>query len=173
VAPLSFAADNLTLWLVSREEHDRGALYAYNTRTCERGPAAFVPRAGEIDSLVTSYDESKLLGVVYETEKLNYHWFDDGRRTVQASVEAAFPGYVVVAPTTPRTPAPQFAIAPHETGSFRCRFEGARQSPRFDRRGSCETRGSVWRVVTPTSGRFWTLVGRPLADARSACEQAS
>ena len=93
--PLSFAADPLTLWLVSREEHDRGALYAYNTRTFERGPAVFVPPAGEIDSLVLNYDESILQGVVYETEKLNYHWFDEGRRTVQASVEAAFPGMEV------------------------------------------------------------------------------
>lgn len=49
--PLSFAADPRTLWLVSREEHDRGALYADNTRTCERGPAVFVrafPRRGSV-----------------------------------------------------------------------------------------------------------------------------
>ena len=93
--PLGFAADHITLWLVSREEQDRGALYAYNTRTFERGPALFVPPAGEIDSIVTNYAESKLLGVVYETEKLTTHWFDEDRRKVQASVEAAFPGMEV------------------------------------------------------------------------------
>jgi hypothetical protein len=44
--PQFFAADNTTLWLVSREEHDRGALYAFNTQTLERGPALFVPLRG-------------------------------------------------------------------------------------------------------------------------------
>ena len=46
--PEFFAADNVTLWMISREEHDRGALYALNTRTFEPGPPLFVPPEGEI-----------------------------------------------------------------------------------------------------------------------------
>src|SRR6185295_4954127 len=34
--PQSFAADNTTLWLISRDEHDRGALFALDTRNFER-----------------------------------------------------------------------------------------------------------------------------------------
>lgn len=88
----TFSADNVTAWLISREEHDRGALYAYNTRTRERGPALFVPPEGEITSIVTSYDRSKLLGVAYEADRPLYHWFDPERAALQAKLENTFRG---------------------------------------------------------------------------------
>ncbi len=90
--PQQFAADNVTLWLISREEHDRGALYAYNTRTRERGPALFVPPAGEINNLITTYDRTRLLGVSYETDQLQFHWFDPARAALQAKMENTFRG---------------------------------------------------------------------------------
>lgn len=90
--PHQFAADNVTLWMISREEYDQGALYAFNTRTLQRGPALFVPTEGEIVEIVTSYDRSKLLGVAYETEKRHYHWFDSARGELQASLENTFKG---------------------------------------------------------------------------------
>ena len=90
--PLQFAADNVTLWLVSREHHDRGALYAYNTATRELGEPLFVPPEGEIHDLITSYDRSRLLGVVYEAERLKSHWFDADRGALQAKLENTFRG---------------------------------------------------------------------------------
>lgn len=93
--PHSFAADHTTLWLVSREEHDRGALHAYNVRTRERGPALFVPPEGEITDIITSYDRARLLGVAYEGERQHYHWFDAGRAALQAKLENTFPGTLV------------------------------------------------------------------------------
>jgi dipeptidyl aminopeptidase/acylaminoacyl peptidase len=93
--PLRFAADNQTLYLLSREEHDRGALYAYNTATLERGPAVFVPPAGEIDDIILSQDRTKLLGVAYETDRRRYHWVDPQRAVLQAQLEATFPGLAV------------------------------------------------------------------------------
>ncbi|HUR59700.1 MAG TPA: prolyl oligopeptidase family serine peptidase [Opitutaceae bacterium] len=93
--PQRFAADNTTLWLVSREEHDRGALYAYNTRTQERGPALFVPPAGEIENIIVSHDRSRLLGVSYQTERLQFHWFDPARAALQAKMENTFRGTTV------------------------------------------------------------------------------
>jgi dipeptidyl aminopeptidase/acylaminoacyl peptidase len=90
--PLKFAADNKTLWLLSREEEDRGALYAYNTETHQRGPALYVPPEGEIDGIVTSYHSDKLLGVSYETDKQYYHWFDPARAALQAKLEKTFKG---------------------------------------------------------------------------------
>lgn len=88
--PQQFAADNVTLWLVSREEHDRGALYAYNTRTLQRGPALFVPPEGEIKDIITTFDRSRLLGVSYETDRLQFHWFDPARAALQAKMENTF-----------------------------------------------------------------------------------
>lgn len=103
--PLRFAADNTTLWMISREEHDRGALYAFDTRTMQRGPALFVPPAGEIrDSLarfpddpaaaalVISHDGSRLDGVAYETDRLRHHWFNPARAALQSKLEATFKG---------------------------------------------------------------------------------
>jgi dipeptidyl aminopeptidase/acylaminoacyl peptidase len=98
--PQYFAADNVTLYLVSFEEHDRGALYAYNTHTGERGPALFVPPEGEITSVVSSADRSQLRGVAYESDKLHYHWFDPKRAEFQAKLENTFAGSSVVVSST-------------------------------------------------------------------------
>ncbi|MDP3073340.1 MAG: alpha/beta fold hydrolase [Opitutaceae bacterium] len=90
--PQAFAADNTTLWLISREEHDRGALYALDTRTFERGPALFVPPEGEIAQLIVSHDRARLLGVRYEAARERYHWFDAARGALQAKLAATFTG---------------------------------------------------------------------------------
>jgi dipeptidyl aminopeptidase/acylaminoacyl peptidase len=85
--PLFFAADNETLYLISR-----GALYAYNTRTLEPGPARFVPPEGEILDVIASYDRRKLYGVAYETDRIHYHWFNAGRAALQQKLDNTFPG---------------------------------------------------------------------------------
>ncbi|MBA3849315.1 MAG: hypothetical protein C0502_04890 [Opitutus sp.] len=94
--PLGFAADGATLYLVSREEHDRGALYAFNTAANERGPALFVPPEGEITEIVQSYDRRKLLGVRYRAERSHYHWFDRGRAELQQTLDNTFKGSTAV-----------------------------------------------------------------------------
>jgi len=93
--PLVFAADNETLYVISLEEHDRGALYAYNTRTETPGPALFVPPEGEITKTILSYDRSRLLGVEYEAEKLHTHWIDPQEAEVHAKLDRTFAGMIV------------------------------------------------------------------------------
>jgi dienelactone hydrolase len=90
--PQGFATDNQTLWIISRHEHDRGALYAVNTGTFEFGTALFVPPEGEISALIRSEDRKRLLGVEYEAERSHYHWFDEARGTLQAKLEKTFAG---------------------------------------------------------------------------------
>lgn len=91
--PLRFAADNVTLWMIARERHDRGALFAYNTRTGELGAPLFAPDEGELtDDLITTPDRSRLLGIAYETERRHYHWFDDERAALQKKLENTFTG---------------------------------------------------------------------------------
>lgn len=90
--PYLFSADNRMLYLVSREEHDRGALYAYDTSTRERGPALFVPPEGEITGLRLSYDHTRLLGVEYAGDRRHYHWFDPARAALQQQLDNTFPG---------------------------------------------------------------------------------
>lgn len=92
--PYVFSADNRMLYLVSREEHDRGALYAYDTSTRERGPALFVPPEGEITGLVLSYDHTRLLGVEYVSDRRHRHWFDPARAALQQQLDNTFPGSI-------------------------------------------------------------------------------
>ena len=91
--PLAFASDNRTLWLISRQKHDRGALHAYNTATGSLGEPLFTPAEGELeDSLVTTPDRTRLLGVAYETVRRRYHWFDADRAALQTKLENTFAG---------------------------------------------------------------------------------
>ena len=48
---------------------------------------------GELDdALITTPDRSRLLGVVYETDRRKYHWFDADRAALQAKLENTFTG---------------------------------------------------------------------------------
>ena len=93
--PLAFAADNETLYVISRQEYDRGALYAYNTRTEKLGPAIFIPPEGEITRPYLSYDRSKLLGVGYEGDKPHVRWLDPAEAEVRSKLDRSFPGMIV------------------------------------------------------------------------------
>jgi dipeptidyl aminopeptidase/acylaminoacyl peptidase len=86
------SGDGQTLYVISRKEHDRGALYPVDLADGKWGAALFVPPEGEIVSLIHSPDRMRLEGVSYEGDRLHYHWFDAGRQRLQVSLEAAFPG---------------------------------------------------------------------------------
>jgi len=88
---LQFAADNETLYLISKQHSDTGTLHAYNVRTRELGPPLFHSPDGEIDNILTSWDRTKLYGVAYTTEK-THRWFcDDHRAALQAKIDNALP----------------------------------------------------------------------------------
>ncbi|MSU49442.1 MAG: S9 family peptidase [Opitutus sp.] len=91
-SPQFFAADHTTLWLISREEHDRGALYALDTRTFTRGAALFVPPEGEITDVFATPDRTRLLGVRHEAERGHHHWFDAERGALHQKLENTFTG---------------------------------------------------------------------------------
>lgn len=93
--PIRFAADNTTLYLLSREENDRGTLHAFDTRTLRLGPALYTPPEGEIQRLIFSRDRTKLLGLTYEADKVRHHWFDAERAKLQQMLENSLPGMEV------------------------------------------------------------------------------
>jgi dipeptidyl aminopeptidase/acylaminoacyl peptidase len=86
------AADGRSAYIVARIQHDRGALYRFDTITRQWGEPIFVPPEGEIKSMIFSYDNRCLYGVSYEGARTMYHWFDPERAALQASLEASFPG---------------------------------------------------------------------------------
>jgi dipeptidyl aminopeptidase/acylaminoacyl peptidase len=90
--PLFFNADNETLYLITHDQTDTGALRTFNTRTHEFGPVLFHDPAGEIDRVILSRDRRTLYGVTYNTDKPHYHWFDSGRARLQGLLDNALPG---------------------------------------------------------------------------------
>ncbi len=89
---LEFAADNETLYFLSREHTDTLELRSLNCRTLQVSDPLFHHPAGDIDGIVTSYDRTKLYGVRYETDKTHYHWFAPARAQLQAKIDATLPG---------------------------------------------------------------------------------
>ena len=90
--PLTFAADNQTLYVLTREGSQSPHLRAYSVPK-----RAFLPEPdyvveGEFSSLIMTQDKTKLLGVNYTTDLPHVHWFDDGRARLQAKIDGALPG---------------------------------------------------------------------------------
>lgn len=88
---LFFAADNETLYLFSRERSDTRTLYSFNVRTRQLSAPIFQAPAGEITRVLTSWDRSKLYGVLYEADKPRLEYFDAGRRQLQKAIDASLP----------------------------------------------------------------------------------
>jgi dipeptidyl aminopeptidase/acylaminoacyl peptidase len=87
-----FAADNETLYLISREKVDTGALVALNVATRKLGEPLFSVPDGEVASVLSSYDRRKLYGVSYMTDKVHYKFFDEARGKLQAQIDQSLPG---------------------------------------------------------------------------------
>ena len=87
-----FAADNETLYVITTDQTDTGALHTLNVRTQQLSPVLFHTPAGEISSVLTSWDRSKFYGVSYDTDKLYYSFADQGRADLQRTIDASLPG---------------------------------------------------------------------------------
>jgi dipeptidyl aminopeptidase/acylaminoacyl peptidase len=87
-----FAADNETLYLVTSDQTDTGALHTYNVRTRQLSPVLFHTPKGEISSVLLSWDRSKFYGVSFETDKVYYSFADQGRANLQQTIDASLPG---------------------------------------------------------------------------------
>lgn len=85
------AADNETLYLTSTEHSDTGTLHSLNLRTGQLSEPLFHHPDGEIENILTSWDRSKLYGVTYLTDRTRYHFFDQGRATLQAQIDQSLP----------------------------------------------------------------------------------
>ena len=87
-----FAADNETLYLITSDQTDTGALHTFNVRTRQLSPVLFHTPKGEIGSVLLSWDRSKFYGVSFETDKVHYSFADQGRANLQGTIDASLPG---------------------------------------------------------------------------------
>jgi dipeptidyl aminopeptidase/acylaminoacyl peptidase len=88
----NFAADNETLYLVTTDQTDTGALHTFNVRTRQLSPVLFHTPKGEISSVLLSWDRSKFYGVSFETDKVSNSFADQGRANLQGTIDASLPG---------------------------------------------------------------------------------
>ncbi len=90
-SPMFFAADNENLYLFSTEASDTPTLHTFNVRTRELSPPIYRPPEGELDSVLCSWDRSKLYGVSYEAGKPAYHFIDPDRARLQQAIDRSLP----------------------------------------------------------------------------------
>ena len=89
--PLAFAADNQTLFVLTRDGSQPSHLRAYDVPHRAFLPAPDFVINGTYDTIVMSPDRSKLLGVYFTTDRPHVHWFDAERASLQAKIDAALP----------------------------------------------------------------------------------
>jgi dipeptidyl aminopeptidase/acylaminoacyl peptidase len=89
--PLAFAADNETLYVLTRDDSQRRHLRAYYVPDRAFRPDLDYVLEGAYDSIVLSPDRTKLLGVYYTTDRTMVHWFDADRANLQAKIDGALP----------------------------------------------------------------------------------
>lgn len=94
VTPLLFSPDNRHLYAASNLGRDKAAIVRMDMAGRELEVVFEHP---EVDAatLIYSRKEKKLMGVTFTTWKRQYHFLDEGRRDLQARLEAMFPGYEV------------------------------------------------------------------------------
>src|ERR1019366_1240410 len=92
--PLIFAADNQTLYLLTRDGSQPPHLRAYFVPSRSFLPEPNYVLEGGYDNLVMSQDRTKLLGIYATTDRTRAHWFDSARAKLQAKIDAALPDTV-------------------------------------------------------------------------------
>jgi dipeptidyl aminopeptidase/acylaminoacyl peptidase len=91
-APRSLLADNRTVYLIDSTNDAKGNLRTLDLETGALGEIVFTPPAGEILSLILSPGRRRLLGVVYEDDKIHTHWIDERWKMIGRTLDAQFPG---------------------------------------------------------------------------------
>ncbi len=92
IEPIGFGPKGRRLYLISRQENDRGTLRYFDMETMELSGPLFTPPEGEIVRLILNPDRSKILGVISESDRRHYHWFDATRGKIHASLQMTFAG---------------------------------------------------------------------------------
>ncbi len=93
--PVGFTYDNEKLYVFSNIGRDTVALCIFNPETKKQEELLYTREDVDLDSILTSEKRKKLTGVRYETDKLEYHFFDDVRANLQKDLEAKLSGVQV------------------------------------------------------------------------------
>ncbi|MFH1845348.1 MAG: S9 family peptidase [bacterium] len=93
--PLQFTFDNRYLYVSSNLDRDKQAIYTYDPRTGEFLDLIYEHDQVDVSNLIDSEKRKIITGVSFTTDKRQYHWFDEWRGNLQATIEDQLPGYEV------------------------------------------------------------------------------
>jgi dipeptidyl aminopeptidase/acylaminoacyl peptidase len=91
IKPLLFTADNSRVYVSSNLGRDRAAIFIWNPRSGEHEELIF--EHDEVDAQSVTYSQARgaLTGVVYTTDRKQYHFFDGQREALQRVLEEKLP----------------------------------------------------------------------------------
>ena len=90
--PIAMAEDNRTLYVTSRKDGDKAAIYRFDPETKSLGEP--VARHPQVDLRGLIGDKEGARGVRYNADRVGTAWFDETLAGVQSAVDKALPGAV-------------------------------------------------------------------------------
>lgn len=90
--PQCFTPDDRDLYVSTNVGRDRAAIRTLDLATGALGPVLFEHPVVDVAHAVYSRKKRKLIAAAFETDRLEYHFFDEERAEVQRRIDEALPG---------------------------------------------------------------------------------
>ncbi|MEE8111383.1 MAG: S9 family peptidase, partial [Acidobacteriota bacterium] len=90
--PLFFTFDNRSIYVTSNVGRDRSAIFEYDLTTGKEGSLIGEHPEVDISGLMKSTKRKKITGMVFETARMGYRFFDATRQRIQDLLDAELPG---------------------------------------------------------------------------------
>jgi dipeptidyl aminopeptidase/acylaminoacyl peptidase len=89
--PLYFQYDRDAIWVASNVGRDKTAIFEYDLETGKEGKLVYQHPEVDVSHLLLSRKRKLVTGVAFETDRLEYAFFDDQRAGLQAMVDEKLP----------------------------------------------------------------------------------
>ncbi|MHC4931554.1 MAG: S9 family peptidase [Planctomycetota bacterium] len=90
-APLKFTADNSALYVASNVGRDKTAIFEYDLESGKEIALIYEHPEVDVHHLLWSKKHKKVLGVRFEVDRPEFHFFDDRRRAIQEALDRELP----------------------------------------------------------------------------------
>ncbi|MEY8739138.1 prolyl oligopeptidase family serine peptidase [Bacillales bacterium AN1005] len=91
-APVMFTYDNKNIYAISNLDRDKSAIVEYSPSTKQVTKTIFENKDVDVTSFVPSKAKGTILAAVYETDKVNYEFFDADFKKLMEDIKAKVPG---------------------------------------------------------------------------------
>ncbi|QOS81943.1 prolyl oligopeptidase family serine peptidase [Paenibacillus sp. JNUCC31] len=91
-APVMFTYENKNIYAVSNLDRDKTAIVEYNPSSKKVTKTIYENKDVDVSSFVPSKEKGTILAAVYETDKLNYEYFDNDFKKMMQDIQVKVPG---------------------------------------------------------------------------------